>query len=558
MALYQVTVVEAEKLRKADFFSKSDPYVIVYQKSRFGTIKGRTTVCQNTLNPYWNETIGVIFSEDTPITFKCYDDDQRNSPYDKSKLESIPSLSPDGGDKKRAFKKYVRRIKGVGVGPLGKVQMDGDDPLGKVKIDFNAIPIGRVATLRLKGTGAKKHSMMRIRVDQVQPETWSNPQMIAKPGQVLDMRSVWPYYARISYRIPNAGQLAELRIPPIDIALVGFNDVGKIKIEAFAGDPVEKGVNISYDQRAEGADLVGCIIMGISPDLFTKASHAAIIANTTSSENRHFSDLNLNCDLYYSPGERPIMRIPLNAASSTMIIGNIRYGIFEVLNQALSSEYQTYSEALPELLQSVGLPLSGSRYTTVIPGRETSLTRVAALSKVGQHWLQCELGLAWDTYKPVDLDSNVAAFDHNGNELYTVSFSQLRSPDGAILHGGDNRTGEGDGDDETINLNLALVDPRVKYLFLSVTSYSGPGFAQLKKVKTAIRVRGRQIAKITLSEKSGLNAVVLAAFERDPQTQDWSMWTLLRYSQGKVSDDLLPIYRQAIRDLPYLKESVAW
>jgi len=58
------------------------------------------------------------------------------------------------------------------------------------------------------------------------------------------------------------------------------------------------------------------------------------------------------------------------------------------------------------------------------------------------------LGLGWSTR--LDLDSSVLMLDKNGDEVDRVFFGSLRSKDGGIIHAGDNTTGEGAGDDETI------------------------------------------------------------------------------------------------------------
>lgn len=50
-----------------------------------------------------------------------------------------------------------------------------------------------------------------------------------------------------------------------------------------------------------------------------------------------------------------------------------------------------------------------------------------------------------------------------------VFYGQPNSPDGAIQHSGDNRTGAGAGDDETIHINLPQVNPNVQKIIFVVT-----------------------------------------------------------------------------------------
>ena len=72
------------------------------------------------------------------------------------------------------------------------------------------------------------------------------------------------------------------------------------------------------------------------------------------------------------------------------------------------------------------------------------------------------IGLGWDTNNSstgVDFDLDASAFILGENKKllsddYFVFYNQLTSPDGAVEHTGDNLTGEGEGDDESIRIDL--------------------------------------------------------------------------------------------------------
>ena len=68
-----------------------------------------------------------------------------------------------------------------------------------------------------------------------------------------------------------------------------------------------------------------------------------------------------------------------------------------------------------------------------------------------------KLALGW--VSKADLDSSILMLDVNGNQVDKVFFNNKKSKDESVLHGGDDRTGEGDGDDETIQMFLDKVDP---------------------------------------------------------------------------------------------------
>ncbi|MRH93395.1 TerD family protein [Nocardia sp. SYP-A9097] len=77
-------------------------------------------------------------------------------------------------------------------------------------------------------------------------------------------------------------------------------------------------------------------------------------------------------------------------------------------------------------------------------------------------------------------DLNVAALLFIQERLVdAVYHEQLISRDGSVRHTGDNLTGEGVGDSETIVLDLVRVAPEITTVIVVVTSYSGQSFAKI-------------------------------------------------------------------------------
>jgi len=72
------------------------------------------------------------------------------------------------------------------------------------------------------------------------------------------------------------------------------------------------------------------------------------------------------------------------------------------------------------------------------------------------------IGLGWEPASAgLDLDASVFINGANGkliSEAHFIFYNNLKSPDGAIVHTGDNRTGVGDDDDEIIGANLDMID----------------------------------------------------------------------------------------------------
>lgn len=85
-------------------------------------------------------------------------------------------------------------------------------------------------------------------------------------------------------------------------------------------------------------------------------------------------------------------------------------------------------------------------------------------------------GLGWDPAvvngHTVDLDISLFMLGSNGKLLadeFFIFYNNSQSPDHAALYPGDSRGGEGEGDDEIIKIDLPKIDPRVEFLYFTVT-----------------------------------------------------------------------------------------
>lgn len=91
------------------------------------------------------------------------------------------------------------------------------------------------------------------------------------------------------------------------------------------------------------------------------------------------------------------------------------------------------------------------------------------------------IGLGWDTNRyegSADFDLDLVIFECDKNkrcidEQHFIFYHNLEDPESAIKHSGDNRTGEGDGDDETAFIKFANIHERVENIVIVVTIYEG-------------------------------------------------------------------------------------
>jgi tellurium resistance protein TerD len=149
-------------------------------------------------------------------------------------------------------------------------------------------------------------------------------------------------------------------------------------------------------------------------------------------------------------------------------------------------------------------------------GGNVSLTKEApGLSAVN-------VGLGWDARTTsgadFDLDASALLVDQNNKILsdqYFVFFNNLTSPDGSVEHTGDNLTGEGEGDDEMIKVNLAAVPAECAKIVFPVSIYDaetrGQSFGQVRNafIRIVNQAGGGEIARYDLSEDASTETAMV-------------------------------------------------
>ena len=144
---------------------------------------------------------------------------------------------------------------------------------------------------------------------------------------------------------------------------------------------------------------------------------------------------------------------------------------------------------------------------TLSKGQNVSLSKTDPLLK---HIL---IGLGWDARssdgQDFDLDASVFMTTDNGkvpSDDYFVFYNQLKSPCGSVQHTGDNLTGDGDGDDESVIVELEKVPANIKSLFVTVTIHDAEtrrqNFGQVSNafVRLVNHETGQEVLRFDLSE----------------------------------------------------------
>jgi tellurium resistance protein TerZ len=182
-----------------------------------------------------------------------------------------------------------------------------------------------------------------------------------------------------------------------------------------------------------------------------------------------------------------------------------------------------------------------------------SLTKGQSVSLVkqgGGGLTQVRMGLGWDAVKKrglfgsrqqsIDLDASALLFDASGQLLDQVWFQQLTSRDGSVQHTGDNLTGAGEGDDESIRVHLDGVNPAVRTLVFTVNSFTGQDFSQIENAfcRLVDESTETEVARYDLSAGGRHTAQIMAKLTREPS--GWTMTAIGAAASGRTFHDLLP------------------
>ncbi|ANF94631.1 TerD family protein [Paenibacillus bovis] len=156
------------------------------------------------------------------------------------------------------------------------------------------------------------------------------------------------------------------------------------------------------------------------------------------------------------------------------------------------------------------------------------------LTKTNPGLTKVVVGLGWDINKysggtDFDLDACAFLLHEDGkakSEEDFVFYNHLIAYGGAVAHTGDNRTGEGDGDDEQIVVDFSLVPPNISRVGITVTIHEGDSrgqnFGQVSSafVRVANEADSRELLRFDLGEDfSTETAVVFCEFYR--HGSDW-------------------------------------
>ncbi len=177
-----------------------------------------------------------------------------------------------------------------------------------------------------------------------------------------------------------------------------------------------------------------------------------------------------------------------------------------------------------------------------------------SLEKSGGGIATLHLGLGWDPAKvekkgffskmlggggdSIDLDASCIVCDEARNTLDVVWFQSLTSKDSAIVHSGDNLTGEGDGDDESIKVNTRSLDAKAHHLIFLVSSFRGQTFDEVDNAFCRVLDDGdnTELCRYTLADKGKHTGVVMGVLSRSGG--GWTFKAVGEPADGRTAKDM--------------------
>ena len=145
-----------------------------------------------------------------------------------------------------------------------------------------------------------------------------------------------------------------------------------------------------------------------------------------------------------------------------------------------------------------------------------------SLSKEAPGLTAVTVGLGWDvrttTGTEFDLDASAIVTNAEGKVLsdkHFIFFNNLTSPDGTVEHTGDNLTGEGEGDDEQVKVNLAGLPADVDKVVFAVSIYDADtrsqSFGQVRNafIRVVNQAGGAELARYDLTEDASTETAMV-------------------------------------------------
>lgn len=164
--------------------------------------------------------------------------------------------------------------------------------------------------------------------------------------------------------------------------------------------------------------------------------------------------------------------------------------------------------------------------------------QTVSLTKTGAPALRrVAMGLGWDPAgggRSIDLDASAIVIGADGRRSDAVWFMSKSAFRGALEHSGDNLTGHGEGDDETITVDLAKLPADVRAIVFVVNSFQGQRFTEVSRAYCRLLDLDTraELVRFELTDSAPSTGVVMSVLRRDGAA--WTMTAIGDFHDGRT------------------------
>ena len=143
------------------------------------------------------------------------------------------------------------------------------------------------------------------------------------------------------------------------------------------------------------------------------------------------------------------------------------------------------------------------------------------------------------------MDASCLLFDKNKELVDLVYYGHKASNDASVEHSGDNLTGDGEGDDESITVDLTKLPEEVCYLAFTINSFRGQTFEEVDnafcRLMDVSTEHEKELCRYVLSEYGCYTAVIMMLLKRQFKEEQnyWQITALGEMAHGKTARDIV-------------------
>lgn len=513
-------IIEAKDLYAHDSNGLSDPFVVIDKQPSILNImkKFKTNIIKKTLNPVWNEEVilDCNLEKCSDIKFEVYD----NNLITKDVIigECVLNLEWMCGNKIKFHEEWL---------DLSLMEKDKHTKqknkimVGKLHIKIEVLP----KPLTYPNQHIKTNTLF-------QPGSW-----IPVLEDIVNVGLGWDFTGEERFDLDASVTAFDYDLNPIESVYYGnLSGIGESVLHhgdnlTGEGEGDDEVITIGLDRVPENVKLLAVSVNSYKENNMIKAKSGFIrlYTNTTGlgkyilSKSKDCIGLLLGLFERDNSNNRWFFQVMIDP-----IEGNVVTSSYDSMKELL----KTYDKNFIEETIINYIPLHPIPNEIVFETK-TWIPIISQLTYVG---------LGWDIQKGLvyDLDSSIIVFDVNNQIVETIYHKNTKSEDGTIYHHGDNKNGNGDGDDELISINFPKLDSDISSMAVILNNFKGNVLSGIKGGFIRLFNDKGPIGCHLLNEGIECTGLLLGLFRKDLNTGNWFFQVMIDNINGIEATESIP------------------